>query len=82
MRRGDSGFYSYGIFERLNGWPQIDVDQIRIAYKLLGDKLVLFFNLLIISPSFVNQKNKRKFIYLIFGTVINGQISLHGGIGR
>uniref|UniRef100_A0A9I9CSD4 rhamnogalacturonan endolyase n=1 Tax=Cucumis melo TaxID=3656 RepID=A0A9I9CSD4_CUCME len=38
VRRGDSGFYSYGIFERLNGWPQIDVDQIRIAYKLLGDK--------------------------------------------
>uniref|UniRef100_A0A0A0KIQ2 rhamnogalacturonan endolyase n=1 Tax=Cucumis sativus TaxID=3659 RepID=A0A0A0KIQ2_CUCSA len=38
LRRGDSGFYSYGIFERLNGWPQIEVDQIRIAYKLLGDK--------------------------------------------
>ncbi|CAK9320533.1 unnamed protein product [Citrullus colocynthis] len=38
LRRGDSGFYSYGIFERLDGWPQIDVDQIRIAYKLRGDK--------------------------------------------
>ncbi|XP_038882453.1 probable rhamnogalacturonate lyase B [Benincasa hispida] len=38
LRRGDYGFYSYGIFERLDGWPQIDVDQIRIVYKLQGDK--------------------------------------------
>ncbi|XP_022950941.1 uncharacterized protein LOC111453886 [Cucurbita moschata] len=38
LRRGDSGFYAYAIFERLDGWPQIDVDQIRIVFKILGKK--------------------------------------------
>ncbi|XP_019182944.1 PREDICTED: uncharacterized protein LOC109177908 [Ipomoea nil] len=32
--RGCSGFYSYGIFERLDGWPDIDVYQGRIVFKL------------------------------------------------
>ncbi|VFQ93568.1 unnamed protein product [Cuscuta campestris] len=32
--RGASGFYSYGILERLEGWPDIDVYQGRIVFKL------------------------------------------------
>ncbi|XP_076930910.1 uncharacterized protein LOC143595882 [Bidens hawaiensis] len=32
--RGSSGFYSYGIFERLQGWPDVDVYQGRIVFKL------------------------------------------------
>ncbi|KAK9069437.1 hypothetical protein SSX86_011341 [Deinandra increscens subsp. villosa] len=36
--RGSSGFYSYGIFERLKGWPDLDLYQGRIVFKL-QDKL-------------------------------------------
>ncbi|KAI3784339.1 hypothetical protein L1987_43437 [Smallanthus sonchifolius] len=36
--RGSSGFYSYGIFERLKGWPDANVYQGRIVFKL-QDKL-------------------------------------------
>ncbi|MCD7463212.1 hypothetical protein HAX54_050162 [Datura stramonium] len=32
--RGSSGFYSYAILERLEGWPDIDVCQGRMAFKL------------------------------------------------
>ncbi|XP_047256560.1 probable rhamnogalacturonate lyase B [Capsicum annuum] len=32
--RGISGFYCYGILERLEGWPDIDVFQGRIVFKL------------------------------------------------
>lgn len=32
--RGYSGFYSYGILERLDGWPDVDIYQGRIAFKL------------------------------------------------
>ncbi|KAM3338532.1 hypothetical protein P3S68_030618 [Capsicum galapagoense] len=32
--RGRSGFYSYAILERLEGWPDIDVCQGRMAFKL------------------------------------------------
>ncbi|KAK6125862.1 hypothetical protein DH2020_040388 [Rehmannia glutinosa] len=34
MLRGYSGFYSYVIFERLEGWPDINISQGRIAFKL------------------------------------------------
>ncbi|KAG6702605.1 hypothetical protein I3842_07G043600 [Carya illinoinensis] len=34
LRRGNSGFYSYAIFERVKGWPAVDISQIRIVYKL------------------------------------------------
>ncbi|CAH1421680.1 unnamed protein product [Lactuca virosa] len=32
--RGTSGFYSYGIFDRPKGWPDVDVYQGRIVFKL------------------------------------------------
>ncbi|MCD7456963.1 hypothetical protein HAX54_033730 [Datura stramonium] len=32
--RGSSGFYSYGIFEHLKGWPDLNLDEARIAIKL------------------------------------------------
>ncbi|XP_019058445.1 PREDICTED: probable rhamnogalacturonate lyase B [Tarenaya hassleriana] len=38
MLRNSSGFYTYAIFERLEGWPAVEVDNIRIAFKLNEDK--------------------------------------------
>ncbi|KAM1607762.1 hypothetical protein ACFXTH_028492 [Malus domestica] len=38
MQRRLTGFYTYAIFERLEGWPQLHIDQIRIAFKLRQDK--------------------------------------------
>ncbi|KAM3344718.1 rhamnogalacturonate lyase isoform X1 [Capsicum galapagoense] len=34
MLRGSSGFYSYGIFEHLKGWPSLILEEARIAIKL------------------------------------------------
>jgi rhamnogalacturonan endolyase len=34
IRSGVSGLYMYGILERLEGWPDVDMDQIRIVFKL------------------------------------------------
>ncbi|CAL0312952.1 unnamed protein product [Lupinus luteus] len=34
FREGDSGFYSYAIFDRPKGLPAVEVDQIRIVFKL------------------------------------------------
>ncbi|XP_035551432.1 rhamnogalacturonate lyase-like isoform X2 [Juglans regia] len=38
FQRGISGYYSYAIFERLKGWPEVSFGQIRAVYKLRGDK--------------------------------------------
>ncbi|KAI4314447.1 hypothetical protein L6164_027355 [Bauhinia variegata] len=38
FRRGDSGFYAYAIFERLEEMPAVEVDQIRIVFKLQEKK--------------------------------------------
>ncbi|KAK7858599.1 rhamnogalacturonate lyase [Quercus suber] len=38
FRRNVSGYYFYAIFERPEGWPKVEVDQIRIVYKLHQDK--------------------------------------------
>ncbi|XP_051127121.1 probable rhamnogalacturonate lyase B isoform X2 [Andrographis paniculata] len=37
MLRGCSGFYSYAIFERLEGWPDVNISQGRIVFKLQQD---------------------------------------------
>ncbi|KAL5822028.1 hypothetical protein ACOSQ3_023910 [Xanthoceras sorbifolium] len=37
VRRGSSGFYYYAILEREEGWPDVDMDQIRIVFKLQQD---------------------------------------------
>ncbi|GFP81466.1 hypothetical protein PHJA_000289900 [Phtheirospermum japonicum] len=34
MLRGNSGFYSYAIFEYKEGWPPLNIDEARIAFKL------------------------------------------------
>ncbi|KAG5529659.1 hypothetical protein RHGRI_030141 [Rhododendron griersonianum] len=34
MLRGSSGFYTYSIFERLEGFPAMTIDQGRVAFKL------------------------------------------------
>ncbi|KAF6136789.1 hypothetical protein GIB67_036988 [Kingdonia uniflora] len=34
MMRGSSGFYAYGIYERLPGWPAFDLGNSRLAFKL------------------------------------------------
>lgn len=38
MRRGVSGFYFYAIMERKEGWPDVDMDQIRTVFKLQQNK--------------------------------------------
>ncbi|KAH9756096.1 rhamnogalacturonan endolyase [Citrus sinensis] len=38
MRSGPSGFYTYAIFEHLQGWPAIGIGNIRMAFKLNKDK--------------------------------------------
>ncbi|CAA0821037.1 Rhamnogalacturonate lyase family protein, partial [Striga hermonthica] len=50
--RGVSGFYSYAIFEHLEGWPDLNIDEARIAFKLHQDK----FNYMVISD------NKQRFM--------------------
>lgn len=47
MQRGLTGFYTYAIFERLEGWPQLHIDQIRIAFKLRQDK----FKFMVVSDN-------------------------------
>ncbi|KAH6784508.1 hypothetical protein C2S52_009467 [Perilla frutescens var. hirtella] len=34
MLRGVSGFYSYAIYEHLEKWPDLNIDETRIAFKL------------------------------------------------
>ncbi|KVI08630.1 Rhamnogalacturonate lyase [Cynara cardunculus var. scolymus] len=34
MLRGCSGFYSYAIYQHLEEWPDIDIEQTRLAFKL------------------------------------------------
>lgn len=38
LLRGSSGFYSYGIYEHLPGWPDFDISETRITFKLRKDK--------------------------------------------
>ncbi|GER47099.1 rhamnogalacturonate lyase family protein [Striga asiatica] len=57
--RGVSGFYSYAIFEHLEGWPDLNIDEARIAFKLHQDK----FNYMVISDNkqrFMPTDNDRK----------------------
>ncbi|XP_020537187.1 probable rhamnogalacturonate lyase B isoform X2 [Jatropha curcas] len=66
LRRGSSGIYMYAILERLEGWPDIDIDQIRIVFKLQNDK----FQLMIVSddrqrimPSRTDFRNGKRLAY-------------------
>ncbi|VFQ99677.1 unnamed protein product [Cuscuta campestris] len=34
MLPGQSGFYTYAIYEHLQGWPDVDIGQTRVAIKL------------------------------------------------
>ncbi|XP_028802217.1 uncharacterized protein LOC114757360 isoform X1 [Neltuma alba] len=47
MLRGSSGFYSYAIYEHLAGWPDFDIGETRITFKLRKDK----FNYMAIEDS-------------------------------
>ncbi|KAL6012682.1 hypothetical protein ACLOJK_003171 [Asimina triloba] len=38
MLRGCSGFYTYAIYEHLEGWPDFSLSETRIAFKLRKDK--------------------------------------------
>ncbi|WCJ32020.1 Rhamnogalacturonate lyase family protein [Euphorbia peplus] len=38
VRRGSSGLYMYTILERLEGFPDVDMDQIRVVFKLQKEK--------------------------------------------
>ncbi|KAK4274202.1 hypothetical protein QN277_017464 [Acacia crassicarpa] len=37
LLRGSSGFYSYAIYEHLAGWPDFDIGETRITFKLRKD---------------------------------------------
>ncbi|KAF7095679.1 hypothetical protein CFC21_097793 [Triticum aestivum] len=36
--RGSSGFYTYGIYEHKEGWPDFGIGETRVAFKLRKDK--------------------------------------------
>ncbi|KAK1276221.1 hypothetical protein QJS04_geneDACA005768 [Acorus gramineus] len=38
MLRGTSGFYTYAIYEHLQGWPDFNLGETRVAFKLRKDK--------------------------------------------
>ncbi|KAI3435127.1 Rhamnogalacturonan endolyase [Psidium guajava] len=38
VRRGSSGLYGYAIFEHPKGWPDLDIGEARIVFKLYGQK--------------------------------------------
>ncbi|KAM3736455.1 hypothetical protein ACB098_10G165000 [Castanea mollissima] len=38
LLRGSSGFYSYAIYEHLKDWPDFDIGETRITFKLRKDK--------------------------------------------
>ncbi|RWW65835.1 hypothetical protein BHE74_00026838 [Ensete ventricosum] len=38
MLRGSSGFYTYAIYEHLQGWPDVNLGETRVAFKLRKDK--------------------------------------------
>ncbi|KAI3832435.1 hypothetical protein MKX03_020669 [Papaver bracteatum] len=38
MLKGSSGFYTYGIYDHLNGWPDFNLNRTRVAFKLRKDK--------------------------------------------
>ncbi|CAL9104253.1 unnamed protein product, partial [Musa textilis] len=38
MLRGRSGFYTYAIYEHREGWPDFDLAETRVAFKLRKDK--------------------------------------------
>ncbi|CAL5323719.1 unnamed protein product [Camellia sinensis] len=59
MLRGSSGFYTYAIFERLEGWPSMHIDECRVAFKLRNEK----FNYMAVSDTrqkFMARPNDRK----------------------
>lgn len=45
MLRGSSGFYSYAIYEHLKDWPDFDIGETRITFKLRKDKYKSAINL-------------------------------------
>ncbi|CAD5319220.1 unnamed protein product [Arabidopsis thaliana] len=66
IRSGVSGIYMYGILERLEGWPDVDMDQIRIVFKLNPKK----FDFMAISddrqrsmPSMADRENSKSLAY-------------------
>ncbi|KAL1194904.1 hypothetical protein V5N11_020028 [Cardamine amara subsp. amara] len=38
IRKNTSGIYAYGIFERLPQWPEVEMGQVRIVFKLNPDR--------------------------------------------
>ncbi|CAA6657823.1 unnamed protein product [Spirodela intermedia] len=38
LLRGKSGFYTYAIFEHLKGWPDFDLAETRVVFKLSEDR--------------------------------------------
>ncbi|OVA15246.1 Rhamnogalacturonate lyase [Macleaya cordata] len=66
MLKGSSGFYTYAIFDHLKGWPEFDIGEARIAFKLSEDK---FHHMTItdtrqrMMPTFEDRKNGQPLAY-------------------
>ncbi|XP_065875155.1 uncharacterized protein [Euphorbia lathyris] len=66
LRRGSPRIYVYSILERLQGWPDVDIDQIRLVFKLQTQK----FNIMALSddrqrrmPSAKDRSKAKKLAY-------------------
>ncbi|CAA2989385.1 Rhamnogalacturonate lyase [Olea europaea subsp. europaea] len=93
MLRGVSGFYSYAIMEHLEGWPDLNVDEARIAFKLHQEilyrmeGLVLDYKeaVLLTNPSNPALKgkvdDKYQFSYDNKDSLVHGWIISHPHIG-
>ncbi|KDP37920.1 hypothetical protein JCGZ_05359 [Jatropha curcas] len=66
LRRGSSGFYTYTIMERLEGWPTVSMDQIRIVFKLQNEMfnyMVVSDNIQKIMPTYQDRENGQALAY-------------------
>lgn len=66
MLRNYSGFYTYSILERPNGWPEVEIGQIRVVYKLQQDKfrfMAISDNRQRIMPTMQDRLNSQPLAY-------------------
>lgn len=41
IRTNTSGIYAYGVFERLSEWPEVEMGQVRLVFKLNTDRYLI-----------------------------------------
>ena len=58
IRTNTSGIYTYGIFERQPEWPEVEMAQIRVAFKLNPDRYFICFHYKRIDDIVICLNNK------------------------